>query len=173
MMRVVIILSTIAGQPDQITDAQRRTRANTPPDWAAGALRELAAHGHRAGGARTAVIELLAAEGGCLEAEEIVDKLRSGGRPVGTASVYRALGLLAELGLLHKVALPDAPARFELVLPGGEHHHHIVCDSCGKTVAFSDERLERAIHSFSERAAFAVSSHEVTLHGRCEACRTG
>jgi Fur family ferric uptake transcriptional regulator len=148
-----------------------RTHPETPPDWAAGALRELAAHGHRAGGARTAVIELLAAEGGCLQAEEIADKLRSEGRPVGTASVYRALGLLAELGLLQKVALPDAPARFELVLPGGEHHHHIVCDGCGKTVAFSDEGLESAIHSFSRHTSFAVESHEITLHGRCESCR--
>jgi Fur family ferric uptake transcriptional regulator len=128
-------------------------------------------NGFRAGGARTAVIELLADEGGCLEAEDVAAKLRTQGRRIGTASVYRALALLSDLGLLHKVALPDAPVRFELVLPDGDHHHHIVCDDCGKTVAFTDDRLERAIHAASRSADFEVRSHDITLHGSCEACR--
>ncbi len=139
--------------------------------WADQALSVLATAGHRTGGARTAVIELLAAEGGCLEAEAVASKLNERGRRVGTASVYRALGLLADLGLLHKVALPDSPVRFELVRPDGDHHHHIVCDECGKTAAFTDEGLEQAIHAASRKADFEVRSHDVTLHGCCEACR--
>jgi Fur family ferric uptake transcriptional regulator len=140
-------------------------------DWAEVALGELARSGHRAGGARTAVIELLAAEGGCIDAEQVGARLQEQGRSVGTASVYRALGLLAELGLLRKVAVAGAPVRFELVHPDGHHHHHIVCDGCGRTVAFTDEALERAIHDVSRRASFDVRGHEITLHGICEACR--
>jgi Fur family transcriptional regulator, ferric uptake regulator len=139
--------------------------------WAAEARSRLRENGYRAGGARTAVIELLAREGGCLEAEHVAARLGREGRKVGTASVYRALGLLSELGLLHKVALPGAPVRFELVLPGGEHHHHIVCDGCGRTSAFSDERLEAAIEEVSRRAAFEVQAHDITLHGTCRECR--
>ena len=126
--------------------------------------------GYRAGGARTAVIELLAAEGGCIEAEQVDGRLRELGRKVGTASVYRALALLTELDLLHKVALPDSPVRFELVLAGGEHHHHIVCERCGRTVAFTDQALEEAVHSISDRTSFRVAAHDVTLHGTCDAC---
>lgn len=140
-------------------------------EWAETALAELARSGHRAGGARTAVIELLAAEGGCIDAEQVEAQLRERGRTVGTASVYRALGLLSELGLLQKVAVAGAPVRFELVHPDGHHHHHIVCDRCGRTVAFTDEALERAVHDVSRRASFQVSSHEITLHGTCEGCR--
>lgn len=117
------------------------------------------------------MIELLAAEGGCLEAEQVVEKLRERGQKTSTASVYRALALLSEAGLLRKVALTDGPARFELVLPDGDHHHHIVCDGCGRTVAFSDERIEAAIESISERSSFEVEAHEITLHGTCESCR--
>jgi Fur family ferric uptake transcriptional regulator len=141
-------------------------------EWAEAALAELARGGHRAGGARTAVIELLAAEGGCIDAEQVEARLREAGRSVGTASVYRALGLLSELGLLQKVAVAGAPVRFELVRPDGHHHHHIVCDRCGRTVAFTDDDLERAVHAVSRRASFEVSSHEITLHGTCEACRS-
>jgi Fur family transcriptional regulator, ferric uptake regulator len=141
------------------------------PGWAEGALRELTRRGYRAGGARTAVIELLAEQGGCMEAEDVAAKLRQRGQRIGTASVYRALGVLSEVGLLHKVAVAGSPVRFELVLPGGEHHHHIVCDRCGRTVAFSDERLESAVHAISERTSFDVQAHDVTLHGTCEACQ--
>jgi len=139
-------------------------------DWAEHARSTLAERGYRTGGARTAVIDLLAEEGGCIEAEQVDGRLRELGRKVGTASVYRALALLTELGLLHKVALPDAPVRFELVLAGGEHHHHIVCEQCGRTVAFTDQALEEAVHSISDRTSFRVAAHDVTLHGTCDAC---
>ena len=151
--------------------ATPRPAAQPDPSWSAQALAELSSRGYRAGGARTAVIELLAAEGGCLEAEDVAAELRRRGRRVGTASVYRALGLLSDLGLLHKVALADSPTRFELVRPGGEHHHHIVCDECGETAAFSDEALESAIEALSERTSFEVLAHDITLHGTCEACQ--
>lgn len=141
------------------------------PAWAERALAELSATGHRAGGARTAVIKLLAAEGGCLEAEDVAERLRAEGRRVGTASVYRALNLLSDLGLLQKVALAGSPTRFELVRDGGEHHHHIVCDSCGRTVPFSDRRLESAVAELSARSSFQVLAHEITLHGECEGCQ--
>jgi Fur family ferric uptake transcriptional regulator len=143
------------------------------PEWVDAAFAKLAAGGFRAGGARTAVIRLLGAEGGCLGAEDVARQLRASGESVGTASVYRALGLLADLGLLHKVALADSPARFELVLPGGEHHHHLVCDRCGRTVAFSDEELEEAVDAISQRTSFRVEAHDVTLHGICPACLSG
>lgn len=138
--------------------------------WTSTAFETLERQGYRAGGARTAVIELLGEEGGCLDAEDVSERLRQRDREVATASVYRALGLLTELGLLQKVALPSAPHRFELVRPSGEHHHHIVCDRCGKTAAFTDEALERAVHGVADDSSFEVESHEITLHGRCSEC---
>jgi Fur family transcriptional regulator, ferric uptake regulator len=140
--------------------------------WQESALAALEEGGYRAGGARGEVIELLTEQGGCLDAESVNERLRSEGRRVGTASVYRALGLLSDLGLLRKVTLADSPARFELVMPGGEHHHHIVCDRCGATAPFSDESLERAIEEVSDRASFEVEAHEITLHGTCARCLT-
>jgi Fur family transcriptional regulator, ferric uptake regulator len=157
-----------AATPKSSTGGSPAGEANP---WAEAALATLAARGYRAGGARTAVIELLEAEGGCMDADDVASRLRRRGRRVGTASVYRALGLLAELGLVRKVALPDSAARFELVLPDGEHHHHLVCDRCGRTTAFSDDALEEAVHAISERGGFRVEAHDVTLHGVCEPCQ--
>ena len=144
---------------------------STTRPWADHALSALAESGHRAGGARAAVIESLGRHGGCLDADELVARLRRDRKRVGVASVYRALGLLAELGLLQRVPVAGGSARYELVGPGGDHHHHLVCDDCGATSAFEDEGLERAIGRLSRRTEYAVQAHDVTLHGTCPDCQ--
>jgi Fur family ferric uptake transcriptional regulator len=126
--------------------------------------------GLRRGGARERVIELLASESCALSAVEIEDALRAQGRRTGRASIYRVLDLLAEHGLVERVGVDRDQTRFERVLPSGEHHHHLVCDRCGKLVAFDDPGLERAINRVSERLGVRVDHHDVVLRGACENC---
>lgn len=145
--------------------------AKAATSWAEHAGAALVAEGHRAGGARAAVIDALDRHGGCVDADELVGTLRAEGTRVGVASVYRALGLLSALGVLQRVAVAGGSARYELVGPGGDHHHHLVCDDCGATSAFEDEGLERAIGRISRRTAYAVQAHDVTLHGTCPDCQ--
>ena len=145
--------------------------AKSATRWADHAFAVLAEHGHRAGGARAAVVEALDRQGGCLDADELVAALRRERKRVGVASVYRALGLLAALGVLQRVPVAGGSARYELVGPGGDHHHHLVCDDCGATPVFEDEALERAIGGVSRRTAYAVQAHDVTLHGTCPDCQ--
>jgi Fur family ferric uptake transcriptional regulator len=64
----------------------------------------------------------------------------------------------------------EAVARYEPVHPGGEHHHHLVCDRCGTTKAFEDPELERAIERLAGRVDYSVGEHDVTLRGTCPAC---
>jgi Fur family transcriptional regulator, ferric uptake regulator len=140
-------------------------------EWLDHARSELQAAGHRAGGARWAVLEALAHEPCCLTAQEIFDKLRAGNRRVGIASVYRALELLSTLNLVRRVDIGSA-ACFEPAQPGGEHHHHVVCDRCGKVAAFEDRSLEEAIDRLGRRLKYKVGVHEVVLRGACPDCRT-
>jgi Fur family ferric uptake transcriptional regulator len=139
--------------------------------WNEHTEQRLRAAGHRAGGARTAVIELLAAQDCCVSAQEIHDGLRADGRSVGIASVYRVLDVLSELRLVQRVDVGDGVARFEPAAPGGDHHHHVVCGDCGKVEPFSDSSLERAIAQASSRLGYAVEGHEVVLRGECGDCR--
>jgi Fur family transcriptional regulator, ferric uptake regulator len=130
----------------------------------------LARAGLRRGGARERIIELLAAESCALSAVEIEDALRAQGGRIGRASIYRVLELLVEHGLIERVTVGPGLARFERVLPSGEHHHHLVCDRCGRLIAFDDPGLERAIHKVSQRLGVRVEHHEVVLRGACEDC---
>lgn len=121
--------------------------------------------------ARKRVVDLLATEPCALSAVEIEDALRRQGERIGRASIYRALELLAEHGLVDRVVVGPGLARFERSLPGGEHHHHhLVCEQCGRLVAFDDAGLERAIDRLSDRLGVRVKHHEVLLRGACSDC---
>ena len=139
-------------------------------EWVEHAMSELGRAGHRRGGARTAVVELLDRQSCARSALEIDDELRAEGRRVGRASVYRALEQLAALGLVSKVEVGHGTARYEPIRPGGHHHHHLVCDDCGNVLPFEDPELERSIDRLSRRLDFRVAEHEVVLHGSC-GCR--
>jgi Fur family transcriptional regulator, ferric uptake regulator len=140
--------------------------------WAAHALSALGAAGYRGGGARARVVDLLGRQDCLLSAQEIFDELRREGRPVGIASVYRVLDVLSDLGLLQRLDLGEGLSRYEAVWPGGEHHHHLVCDDCGKVEAFTDPPLERALSRVGGRLGYALDAHDVLLRGSCGDCRT-
>jgi Fur family ferric uptake transcriptional regulator len=164
--------------------------------WVERAESALAAAGRKRGGARRALLELLARQTCALTALEIEDALRAGGRGatsgqgaarrgaageqggtqtarrgVSRASVYRILDGLEDLRLVARVETGQAMVRYERAHdPAEGHHHHLVCDSCGLVMPFSDEALERAIDALSARVPLAVAEHEIVLHGACREC---
>jgi Fur family ferric uptake transcriptional regulator len=138
-------------------------------EWRDHAHREISRAGHRSGGAREEVLGLLARQDCCLSAQDIHDRLRERGTTVGLASVYRALDVLAGLKLVHRIDV-DGTACYEPADPSGEHHHHAICDRCGKMDAFEDPELERFIHSLGERLGYAVGGHDIVLRGSCPEC---
>ena len=90
------------------------------------------------------------------------------GREASRASIYRVMEELED----------DRPARagrgrvrarcaIEPVRGAAGHHHHLVCERCGRLEPFSDDGLERAIERVSERLALDVSEHEIVLRGAC------
>lgn len=139
--------------------------------WKEHALLELSAAGHRQGRGRLAVIDLLAAQACALTALEIEAELRRGEDRVGLATVYRTLELLAELKLVGRLDTGQGIARYEPLLPGGEHHHHLVCDRCGKVIPFDDADLEATMERLARKVRFEVAEHDVVLHGACGSCR--
>jgi Fur family ferric uptake transcriptional regulator len=138
--------------------------------WAARAARALSDAGYRRGGARRAILELLDEQTCALSAVEIERALSERRREVSRASVYRVMEELEEIGLVQRVEIGQGIVRYEPVRDGHGHHHHLVCDHCGRLEPFTDDGLERAIRRLSERLPVQVSEHEIVLHGSCEDC---
>jgi Fur family ferric uptake transcriptional regulator len=141
-------------------------------DWTQHAQRELEREGYRLSGPRSAVVETLDDLGCSVTAKEIADRLHDQGQDIGVASIYRTLELLDKLRLTRRVDAAEGIARYEPLNPSGQHHHHIVCDSCGQVTEFEDRELERAIDRLAGRVDYAIDGHDVTLRGECPACRT-
>ena len=139
--------------------------------WTDGALARMRSETGRNGGARRIVVEFLGGQDCCVSAQEIHDAVRAGGARVGIASVYRTLDRLDELGLVQRVDLGDGVSRFERADPRGDHHHHLVCDDCGKVEPFEDPVLEAAIADIAGGRGYDVAAHDVVLRGACGDCR--
>ena len=138
--------------------------------WTEHARSVLQRSGYRSAEARSAVIDLLGRQRCCVSAQEIFDALRDERRPVGIATVYRVLELLYQHGLVQRLEL-GGTARYEPVLPSGEHHHHAVCDECGRVEPFEDAPLEHALARVGGHG-FEIDAHDVVLRGACGDCRS-
>lgn len=140
-------------------------------DWIRHARSTLERDGYRLSAPRGAVVACLADLGCSVTAKEIRDHLSSRGEDIGVASIYRTLDLLQSLSLVRRVDAAEGVARYEPADPSGQHHHHIVCESCGEVSPFEDGELERAIERLSDRVDYAIAAHDVTLRGECPGCR--
>jgi Fur family ferric uptake transcriptional regulator len=137
--------------------------------WAEQTREALRSAGYRRGPARDAVVSVLSGQDCVATVPEIVAAAAAAGRPVGIASVYRVLELLTEQGLVQRIDLGGGRAHYERV-DGDRHHHHVVCDECGRVEAFTDAKLEAALHRVERETGYAVSAHDVLLRGSCENC---
>ena len=131
----------------------------------------LAAHGVRFTRGRRRVIDTVAGADGPRTASEIHSALMT----VPLSSLYRSLGVLTDAGVLALHHGADETTRYELSESLSEHHHHLVCVSCGaiSDVAASEEQeatVDRLVEALADTAGFAVTGHRLEIEGRCIRC---
>jgi Fe2+ or Zn2+ uptake regulation protein len=128
--------------------------------------------GQRYTAQRHAIVEALLRAGGPVAIPDLADA--RGGFP--QSSVYRNLAVLEQAGAVHRVVTGEEFARFELSEDLTQHHHHILCRSCGTiedvTVPPTFERqVERTVTAVAGRTGFSAVSHRLDLIGTCRDCR--
>ena len=130
----------------------------------------LTQNGYRVSGPRKLVMQALQNNAQPRTPLEIYQALSQSGQTLGMVSVYRALELLARLGLVCMVYNPDGSAGY--VAGEGGHHHHIVCQECHKAIAFAgSEDLGSLIQQVEQQTNYRVRDHLLQLYGICPACQ--
>lgn len=115
---------------------------------------------------RTAVSIYLAGQDTFSSAQEIHAALREGGEPVGLATVYRALQAMVEDGELDALRTDDAETVYRRC--GADHHHHLVCRECGRTVEVEEPSVERWAARVAAQHGFRDVSHTLEIFGTCD-----
>ena len=86
--------------------------------------------------------------------------------------------MLEQAGVVRRVITEGDFARFELAEDLTEHHHHLVCSSCGRVEdvrvppAFEAD-MDRTLDRLARKARFATVSHRLDLIGTCRECAAG
>lgn len=107
---------------------------------------------------------------GAFTAEELHRAVCSLSATIGLATVYRALAAMHTTGTITTVGERGGSALLARC-NRDDHHHHLVCTSCGSVVGVECPLGEAALQA-ATREGHLVTSHEFTLYGLCAACRT-
>ncbi|HET7704047.1 MAG TPA: Fur family transcriptional regulator [Candidatus Limnocylindrales bacterium] len=129
--------------------------------------------GYRLTAPRLAVADLIATHDGHFTASDLADAARDRQLGISRATLFRALDLLIELGVVERLDLPSGEHAYVPCAPA--HHHHVVCSRCGRTAEVGDAGLSGAVGEIERQSGFRIDAHRLELFGLCRHClaRTG
>jgi len=117
---------------------------------------------------RRLIAETAATMPGAFSIDMLADAVRVRDSATGVATVYRSVSALLASGWLERVGERDGSALFARCREGAAHHHHVICESCGRVEATACPVAVTAETAGPE--AFVITRHEVTLYGLCPQC---
>ncbi|HTT92453.1 MAG TPA: Fur family transcriptional regulator [Acidimicrobiales bacterium] len=123
---------------------------------------------------RRVIVELLASAGHPVTIEDIAERAPR----LPRSSAYRHLVDLQQAGVVRRVPANDEYWRFELAEDITEHHHHLLCTSCGRVIDLTptpafEQAMARYLGNMAEVNGFVSSDHRLDVIGTCAACRDG
>ena len=118
---------------------------------------------------REAVVTGLTQVGGFISAQALFARLRDEGSTISLATVYRALTDLVGEGQADSLLSPEGENLYR-ACASGEHHHHLICRSCGATVEIDAEPVEAWAQQVATANGFSKAQHVVDVFGLCADC---
>lgn len=133
--------------------------------------RRLREDGQRYTAQRRALVDVFAATDAPLTLPQLLERAK-----VAQSSAYRNLGVLERAGVVFRIVTSSDHACWELAEDLTEHHHHLICRSCGDVTDFTmpteiEQQLGSALADAALDAGFAPSHHRLDLVGRCPQCQ--
>ena len=120
---------------------------------------------------RRAIVEGLRAADGPVTLPELLELSSE----LALSSAYRNLSLMEDAGVVRRLAHGGDHARYELAEELTEHHHHLICESCGSVtdVVFDaqiESALDVALVRLGRAAGFVARGPTIDVYGVCSDC---
>jgi Fe2+ or Zn2+ uptake regulation protein len=132
-------------------------------------VRALDAAGYRLTAPRLAVADLIAGHDGHFTVLDLAAAARDRRLGISRATLFRALELLIELGVVERLDLPSGEHAYVPCAPA--HHHHVVCSRCGRTAEVDDAGISVAVREIERQSGFRIDTHRLELFGLCRHCQ--
>lgn len=127
-------------------------------------------HGYKLTPQRRAVVQVVTSSNDHLTPNDIHEKIRDIYPGTGLVTIYRTLEILAELGLICEVHSGGSCRSY--TMGSQQHHHHLICSSCGTVVDFTGHYLDGLEKNLSEESGFRIDGHLLEFIGLCRKCQT-
>ena len=125
-------------------------------------------HGIQVTAQRLAVLRAVSAQPH-VTADAVAEVVRAEIGAISRQSVYDALGVLVEKGLLRRIQPLGSAARFENRV--GDNHHHLICRICGRVVDVDCAVGSAPCLTAADGQGFEIDEAEVAYWGRCPDCQ--
>lgn len=96
-------------------------------------------------------------------------EVRNHSNAINLSTVYRALELLDELGLIHHAHIEDRAPTYHSAR--GHEHAHLVCRTCRKVISVGRSEIVGAIGGLAAKHAFEPDYGHLTVFGLCADCK--
>ncbi len=126
-------------------------------------------HGYKLTPQRRAVIGTIASSLDHLTPAALYEKVHQERPGIGLVTIYRTLEILAKLGLICELHAGGSCRSYTIGAP--EHHHHLICSSCGEVIDFSGYDLSPLEERLSRETGFEIEEHLLEFIGLCQNCK--
>ena len=103
-----------------------------------------------------------------VSAQQLHQHMVNAGSSIGLATVYRRLNTLVEDGSVDTIRL-NGQRMFRICMDD-EHHHHLVCERCGRTIEIEPPD-EGWFTQLSAQYGYSIRSHTLDGFGLCPKCQ--
>jgi Fur family ferric uptake transcriptional regulator len=124
--------------------------------------------GYRATRQRGLILDAVCAGGGHTTLGEIYLRARRQDAALDRSTVYRALKVFIETGLVVAADTGEGETAYEVSRP--EPHHHLVCRQCGWEQEVDASMLDEMVARVRARHGFEVVTDHLVLFGTCARC---
>ncbi|UVE94430.1 Fur family transcriptional regulator [Dietzia sp. B32] len=104
-----------------------------------------------------------------IAAEDVATLVRERLGAVSTQTVYDALRVCTDVGLMRRIEPAGSPARYERRT--GDNHHHLVCRTCGRIEDVECTVGHAPCLTADRDHGFEIDEAEVNYWGTCPECR--
>ena len=119
---------------------------------------------------REAIVRVALSRKGHFDVDELAAAIQREGIDASRATVYRALPLLVEAGILQPALLSGGRRKYEAAYRK-KHHDHLICSRCAKMVEFHFDAFEMLQLDLAAKYGFELTAHFHELIGICRDCR--